>query len=69
MVEFDDWCLENRVFPSEDGISKFLDWKYNKKPELESGKMPSLLEILSSLAFEIYELQVCMEGILEDEEV
>lgn len=60
MIEFDTWRSQQRPDhqeSDEDSFETFYEHNYFRK---------STVEILKKLAYEIYELQVCMEGVLEE---
>jgi hypothetical protein len=61
MQELDEWKIENDLVGCE--IDETLFNSFMKDTHLEN----SLRDVISCLAYQIYELQVCVEGMLEDE--
>lgn len=62
MEEFSKWCNENDVDPDND--RNFADFFHMKYKSIDLAIWP----IMVSLAREIHDLQVCMEGLIEDSE-
>ncbi len=63
MEDFKDWKshrsrLDFSIMEDEDVFKMFCGVKFKER---------DLVDIIKCLAYEVYELQVCMEGILEDQ--
>ena len=59
MVEFDEWVRKRRRGRNLEQFYKFMNQKYG--PSYNSVK-----DLMTALAYQIYQLQVVVEGVLED---
>lgn len=64
--EFNKWCFYNR-YPKNIETGKYIETEDLFVMFLQSHyKDLSATEMLESLAWQIYNLQVCVEGLIED---